>query len=292
MKRSLLMLLLLQVFFLILLFSSAASGQVTRTESSETERRRLQEEREGRNMRLEEIERRREMSKDHGRAIQSSPPQFYRLSSADKKLMTPSAEDQTAHAEFLRQSGTGICKLLSGPENINIINAEEMSEDRSRGIVKILGSRYSFTHSKNGYDKWSEIRLRGNMLEAGFTGESLGLLTALGDVPLDSVTLSMVGASDLANFSPPENYSDALKQYERNTRGFQKGGLLYRSTLPALLNTTYVLRSTSYKRADSLVAFRVIRQDELGNLTILWKRLKSYPVRSLKGEPKGAFNRT
>jgi hypothetical protein len=52
--------------------------------------------------------------------------------------------------------------------------------------------------------------------------------------------------------------------------------------LPALANTTYVLRSTSNKRADLLVAFRVVRIAPDGDVTILWRKLKTYPKPSWK----------
>ena len=40
---------------------------------------------------------------------------------------------------------------------------------------------------------------------------------------------------------------------------------------------TYALRSTSNKRADVLVGFRVVRVEENGSLTLIWRKLKVYP---------------
>lgn len=55
------------------------------------------------------------------------------------------------------------------------------------------------------------------------------------------------------------------------------GESLLRSSLPARVNDTYLLRSISYSESDTLVAFRVVRQDEDGSLIIAWKLLKQYP---------------
>jgi hypothetical protein len=37
------------------------------------------------------------------------------------------------------------------------------------------------------------------------------------------------------------------------------------------------MRSTSNKRADILVGFRVVRVEENGSLTLIWRKLKVYP---------------
>ena len=40
---------------------------------------------------------------------------------------------------------------------------------------------------------------------------------------------------------------------------------------------TYALRSTSNKRTDILVSFRVVRVEENGSVTLIWRKLKAYP---------------
>jgi hypothetical protein len=41
------------------------------------------------------------------------------------------------------------------------------------------------------------------------------------------------------------------------------------------------LRSISYSTADALVAFRIVRKDTDGSVTIVWKVLKKYAVPEL-----------
>lgn len=72
-----------------------------------------------------------------------------------------------------------------------------------------------------------------------------------------------------------------IAQRAENTRRLKTGGFIYSSTIAALANNTYVLRSTTSGKADILVAFRVIRQDADGSLHILWKNSPVIPRRSL-----------
>ena len=66
--------------------------------------------------------------------------------------------------------------------------------------------------------------------------------------------------------------------------GFRQepAGSIVGSSLPVAENMTYVLRSTSNKRADVLVGFRVVRVEENGSLTLIWRKLKVYPKPSWK----------
>src|SRR6185295_19487728 len=105
---------------------------------------------------------------------------------------------------------------------------------------------------------------------------------ALGDVPLETVTPETDGVTGLANITPPADYFEAVSLSRRNRAGFALDRFRYGSSLPVAENMTYVLRSTSNKRADVLVAFRVVNVDENGSVTLLWRKLKVYPKPSWK----------
>jgi hypothetical protein len=47
-----------------------------------------------------------------------------------------------------------------------------------------------------------------------------------------------------------------------------------------------VLRSTLNRRADQLIAFRVIRRGDDEGLTIVWKKLQDYPTPSWFNLPR------
>src|SRR6185295_1295542 len=124
---------------------------------------------------------------------------------------------------------------------------------------------------------WAELRLINGRFFTGFTGESLGVLVALGDVALEDVNAETYGVTGLANIMPPADYFEAASLSRRNRAGFALERFRYGSSLPVAENMTYVLRSTSNKRADVLVGFRVVRIEENGSLTLIWRKLKVYP---------------
>jgi hypothetical protein len=49
-----------------------------------------------------------------------------------------------------------------------------------------------------------------------------------------------------------------------------------KSSLPVKPDSTYLLRSLNYDESDVLVAFRVVRIDSDGSVTILWKLLQKF----------------
>jgi hypothetical protein len=129
---------------------------------------------------------------------------------------------------------------------------------------------------------WAEIKFDANALTTAFTRSSVGLLVSLGDVPLETITVATVGGSAIAAFKPPRDFIEE-KQFIRACReGFELNGFVYRASLPAAVNNTYVLRSINNERADIFVALRIIREDEDGSLTMLWRKLKTNPKPSWK----------
>src|SRR5205814_78240 len=93
------------------------------------------------------------------------------------------------------------------------------------------------------------------------------------------------GVEFLNNLTPPSDSADLAGLVKKLDEGIRVGTFIYRSSLPVSLDTTCVLRSVLYKKADILVAFRVVRQDTDGSLHILWKQLKNFSPPNLKGRP-------
>lgn len=209
----------------------------------------------------------------------------YRMSSADKRLLTPSREDREAYASFLRQPDTGLLRLVPSAEG-RVVNVNDLDKKRPPVLYNSAASCYSFSKSKYNCDHWAEVILKDGLFRTGIADESLGLLVNLGDVPIESVTLQSAGVSQLAALAAPGDYDSAVGQHKQNSVGFKISSYSYRSSLPVQINLTYALRSVSYHRADTLVVFRAIRQDADGIITIVWKRLRTGAPPELKGEPK------
>ncbi len=208
----------------------------------------------------------------------------YEPNSAEKLLLAPSPELHEQFAEFLELPNTGLVRMYP-PGRRRVISVTDLATGRRPGFGR-YASLYSFTKAKhgnglNGYVDprlgWAELLLINGRFITGFNGEALGVLVALGDVPLETVTPDTDGVTGLANITPPADYFEAVSLSRRNRAGFALDRFRYGSSLPVAENTTYVMRSTSNKRADILVGFRVLRVEENGSLTLLWRKLRVYP---------------
>ncbi len=208
----------------------------------------------------------------------------YEPNALEKQLLTPSHEDEQQFAEFLRLPDTGVIKMFP-PGRRRVISLTDLASGRRPGFGG-YASLYSFSKEKHGNGLhgyvdprlgWAELRLMNGRFVTGVTGESLGVLVALGDVPLETVTPETYGVTGLTNIIPPADYFEAATLSRRNRAGFALERFRYGSSLPVVPNMTYVLRSTSNKRADVLVGFRVIRINDNGGVTLIWRKLKVYP---------------
>lgn len=208
----------------------------------------------------------------------------YEPNAAEKLLLAPSADVQQEFAAFLSLPDTGLIRMYP-PGRRRVISVTDLATGRRPGFG-IYASLYSFSKAKhgnglNGYVDprlgWAELKLINGRFITGFTGEALGVLVALGDVPLETVTLDTYGVSGLANITPPADDFEAATLSRRNRAGFALERFRYGSSLPVAENMTYVVRATSNKRSDILVGFRVVSLDENGSVTIIWRKLKTYP---------------
>jgi hypothetical protein len=193
------------------------------------------------------------------------------LQKLETAFLSPAEEDREAYAEFLKQPHTGLIRLLP--------REKYDSDVYSSKIVKSLtirggGAYYSFARLTHEYGYGSDIALESGYLSMA----DYGMLTKLGDVPLEEITLEHPGARFMAAFNPPGEESKARLEYQRFAGpGTTIHNELYQGRVPVEVNKTYLLRSISYDRSDILVSFRVIRKDSDGSVIIAWKLLKNYP---------------
>lgn len=231
---------------------------------------------------------------------------FYnrKLTDAQKKLLTPAADDEVTYREFLRQEHTGLIRLLPGGKYDP--NSTVAADDPDRVLpIRGGGAYYSFVEKSQSLGPWSELTFQEGQLIAGFWEQSLGPMTRLGDVPIDSVTLTTPGVDYLTKIVPPTDLSELSGQRKVNFQGFKVGACLYNSRLLPIVNQTYVLRSVVYKQeghmrvlpgggsifvhnpseykgTDELIVFRILRAEADGSLTILWKRLQKFSTTKVK----------
>lgn len=119
----------------------------------------------------------------------------YEPNSAEKLLLTPTPEIQQQFTEFLQLPNTGLIRMYP-PGRRRVISVEDLATGRRPGFGR-YASLYSFTKARHGnvlsgyVDPrlgWAELLLLSGRFFTGFNGEALGVLVALGDVPLETVT--------------------------------------------------------------------------------------------------------
>lgn len=228
-------------------------------------------------------------------------------------IRTPHEEDIAKYGEFLRKKNTGIFRLFPdlGCGTKLLVNA---SDDCAK--VTSLSWSYSFIYRYHGNADGYDLRLKGeNLFVDGFLSQSI--LTPLGDVDLNLITLTSNGMKFLTEFKPEKKSKKAKEQFAQIAKRINADGYVYGKTVNFNENQTYAMRLAAYqvaerhklqptdhskiwteeerkfywlqnaKRRDIVLAFRVIRKDTDGSVTILWKELVSRkaPILSFdKGE--------
>jgi len=203
----------------------------------------------------------------------------YREARALKKgILAPSSGDRMAFAEFLRRRHTGLIRLL--PREVY---DSQTNHTKSPVSIRGGGAYYSFAMLTHFYGYGSDLELSRDWFSVGFAGADYGMLTMLGDVPLDQISERDPRAQFLANYRPPapEHLARAEARRFMLRGGVTFDGLNYQSRQPVFEHWTYLLRSISYRNSDVLVAFRVVRKDNDGSVIIAWKLLKQYPTPEL-----------
>jgi hypothetical protein len=194
------------------------------------------------------------------------------LVALEKTYLAPAEEDQVQYAAFIHVPNSGLVRLLPREK----FDTESYT-DRDRAIVtRGGGAYYSFTKLSHEYGYATDIELAGNQFTVGFAGLDYGFLTNLGDVPLENVGMGTPAFPLFAAYKPPREEPEVRTEQRRFAQGSEIEGVQARRTLPVKLNSTYLMRSMTFREADVLVAFKVVRLDSDGSVTLLWKLLKKY----------------
>ncbi|MGQ0541286.1 MAG: hypothetical protein ACT4O9_05455 [Blastocatellia bacterium] len=221
------------------------------------------------------------------------------ISAKDRKrialLLKPNPEDLVRYKDFLNQDRTGIFRLFpnSKCDEYRVIRVDGECANFVPG-----GSNYSFRTNSMTPDIHF---LDGNFLAKGFF--SLQIISRVGDIPLDSITMASNEAAFLRDFTPETTFIDAQAQIKKIAKVIKANGFEYSNLAAIKLNESYVLRIVAFRnrnnierrmsrdglivddpklnfsriqtdnRIDVTIAFRVVRQDADGNVTIIWKEL-------------------
>jgi hypothetical protein len=204
------------------------------------------------------------------------------LSALEIKFLSPSAGDRAAYADFLKQSDTGLIRLLPR----EVYESETYKNNKQTITMRGGGAYYSFSLRTHEYGNGTDIGLEGGQLRTGFAGFNFGIMTNLGNVPFDEISFDHPFAHFVSTYSAPLTEPEIRSEQQRFGRVATVGETIYRNGLPVEVNATYLVRSINYSAKENvLVVFSVVRKDTDGSIIIVWKILKKYP------QPEVARNR-
>jgi hypothetical protein len=199
------------------------------------------------------------------------------LAVLEKKILAVDDSDREGFASFLSQPQTGAIRLL--PREI-------YDGKRERGLtINGGGAFYSFVRLTHDYGQGSDIMLEQGYFSVGFAGADYGMLLNLGDVSIEQVTNDHAATRAFLDYTPPVKEPEARAEYRKLWQGMEVSGFTFKSRFPAKVSNTYLLRSISFERSDTLVVFRALRKDMDGSFILVYKVLKSFPKPKLERSP-------
>ncbi len=188
------------------------------------------------------------------------------LREKERNFLEPSAQDKAPYTLFLAQPDTGIFRLLS----------RDGSEEKLLTVYG-NGAYYSFARMTNEYGRGNDISLNTGRIQMSNGNNSLGLISLLGDIPLETVTIDHPAVEFLKTAMTGKD-SPGRQIQRQSQNGFRQGEFTYTKEAVASSNTTYVLRSVDPPGSDLLIAMRVVKRDVDGSVVIVWKKLKTFPA--------------
>jgi hypothetical protein len=247
----------------------------------------------------------RPAARERGNSLNFFPFKVKRTKEQDKKLR-PSEEDIAKYSGFLKQSRTGIFRLLNDvgcDSNVYVIHVDDNCKSAIPG-----SSFYSFREKEYTTAYLADIRFKdGLFITDGLLSQNI--LVRLGNVPLENLSTATEGMKFLTDFVPETLNTAATKQYIEIVKGIRADRHEYRKVLPASENMTYAMRIIAYRgsfyrsfrgwifdlisgddRFDLIVGFKVVRKETDGSVTILWKELERKKSPKLKYDRKKENN--
>lgn len=188
------------------------------------------------------------------------------MAEKEKALLAPGAEDLAKYAAFTQGPDSGVIRIMP------------RSRATYLATIREGGAYYSFTGLTHEYGSGSQIALERGYFSTGFAGADFGFLKSLGDVRLEIISTESESVSALTTYVPPQSEPGARAE---QGKFHSRTDALYINRVEAKMDQTYAVRSVIFGNSDILVAFRVVRKDTDGSLTLVWKMLRRYPVPQL-----------
>lgn len=223
--------------------------------------------------------------------LQSMLGPLYRKPGAKETAsLVPEASLVQRYSLLLRSEGTGIVRLA--PDRGCVYSEKVVSAAEECLKYSFPGAGNSFSFRTEGY------RLR-HLADITYADDKLritgifmhGIAVDLGDVPIESASLSTDGIHYLTSFVPSTAADDVAVIDTNLSRGVKVGDFVYSKEVDPMVNRTYAIRAVAYrgkvvrsaggiryneldydKRRDVTVVFRVLEISKDG-ITFVWRKL-------------------
>jgi hypothetical protein len=213
-----------------------------------------------------------------------------------RKKLAPTADEKRIYVDFLKQSNTGIIRIAATVNCKYILDVTQPDQECYNQYIPGSALAFSFRRADYSHNAYSDLKRVNDdfVLPGTFV---LGLITSIGDIPIESIGTDNVLVTDLAGFSPASEINEVAGQDFEIIRGLKIGDLIYRKTVPIREHTTYLLRSVAYRakflnlpkseskrgsldedeRSDVTVVFRIVRKGADDTYLLLWREVARIP---------------
>lgn len=168
-----------------------------------------------------------------------------------KEVITPDEEDLIKYENFLKQSKTGIFRLLPDfdcePKNLIRVDGD---------CANFVPGTWAYSFRQKDYSNadFHDINFKDNFLISnGFLTQ--GILVSLGDVPLENVSLTSDGMKYLIDFQPETTRQTALEQSKQIRNSIKSDNYIYSNKAKVEANMTYAMRLVAYRYKDKFKVF-------------------------------------
>ena len=222
---------------------------------------------------------------------QAVAPLYRKPSGKELNAIAPDPQIAAKFNQFLKLPYTGIFRLVPNAgcaPNAKVVSA---SEECLKYTMPGAGNSFSFRTENYRIRHLADITYEEGSLH--ITGIfMLGLMTKLGNVPLESVTLGSPGVKFLADIKPSESFSEVEQAHAAFRKGLDNGGYKYATTVPVEEGSTYAYRGVAFrgkviksangvrynemdydKREDVIVTFRIVNVADDKSITLIWRQL-------------------
>jgi hypothetical protein len=217
-------------------------------------------------------------------------PLYKKPSGKELAAILPDKAIEGKYSNFLGLNDTGIVKLV--PDSGCVYSDRVVN-------VKQECLKYPFPGAGNSYSFRTEgYRLR-HLADLTYVDDKLrmtgifmhSIAVELGDVPIETASLSTDGIQYLTGFEPSTTAEDVAAIDSNLTKGVKFGDFVYSKEVDPRVDRTYALRAVAYrgkvvraaggvryneldydKRRDVIVVFRVV-QIEKDGITLVWRKL-------------------